>query len=182
MDLPANKRKSALSALFFASNQPLSLKQIMSYLDPGKTTSEETWTQLLHEVQSDIEKMQWGIELRHHAGGYQLVTQSEYFPWIKALSSHSKTEKLSVAACEVLALLVIHQTMTKSQIEQIRGVDSGAVIQSLVEKSMIETKGKSGGPTGSILFGLSSGFYQHFNLKDQTHLKELYEKTFQSSN
>jgi segregation and condensation protein B len=180
MDLPANKRKGALSALFFASNQPLSMKQIISCLDPDKTLPQEIWLHLLEEIKEDIKKTNWGIELRQHAGGYQFVTQSSYLPWLKALSNSTKTEKLSVAACEILALLAMQNAMTRSQIEQARGVDSGAVIQSLLEKSMIESKGRSSGPTSSVLFGLSEGFYQHFNIKDREHLKKLYESSFEA--
>lgn len=176
MDLPSNKRKSALAALLFASNKPLTLKEISSCLEPS-SNDDEIWLFHLNEIEKDIETMGWGIELRYHAEGYQLVSQSEYFHWIKSLSNTTKTEKLSIAACEVLALLAIQTTMTRSQIEDSRGVDSAAVIQSLLDKGMIENKGKSNTPSGPTLYGLSQAFYQHFNVKDRLHLKKLYENT-----
>jgi segregation and condensation protein B len=177
MDISANERKKALSALLFASSEPLSLKQISSFLDSKKKHSPDIWKTHLDEIREDILATSWGIELREHAGGYQLVTQNQFFPFLKTLNQEAKIEKLSIAACEVLALLAIQNQMTRSQIEQARGVDSAAVIQSLIEKSMVEIKGKASGPTGAALYGISEGFYKHFNLQDKVHLKKLYESS-----
>lgn len=177
MDITPDQCKSALTALLFASSDHLTLKQIAHFLDSEKKWPPEIWEPYLEEIKEDIKKMGWGIELREHAGGYQLVTQTQFFPWLKALSQTTKTEKLSIAACEVLALLAIQTSMTRSQIEQARGVDSAAVIQSLIEKTMIEAKSKTTGPTGASLYGLADGFYKHFNLEDRAHLKKLYESS-----
>lgn len=180
MDLPQDRQKSALTALLFASAEPLSLKEIATQLDPESRTDEKTWIFHLKEIEKDIEDSKWGIELREHAGGYQLVTQPIYNSCIKALSTSVKNEKLSLAACEVLALLSVEEPMTRMQIEEARGVDSSAVIQSLIEKEIVEVKGRLKTPSSPALYGLGKGFFIHFNLKDREHLNHLYENSKES--
>ncbi len=110
------------------------------------------------------------IQLVQVAGGYQLLTKAAYRQSVAILLKHTSKKRLSQAALETLAIIAYKQPVTKAQIEQIRGVGCDYALQKLLEKELIEIRGKSEGPGRPLLYGTSPAFMQYFNLND---LKDL---------
>lgn len=110
------------------------------------------------------------LQLIQVAGGYQMLTKPAYRQSVALLLKNTSKKRLSQAALETLAIVAYKQPVTKAQIEQIRGVACDYALQKLLEKELIEIRGKSDGPGRPLLYGTSPAFMQYFNLND---LKDL---------
>jgi segregation and condensation protein B len=110
------------------------------------------------------------LQLVAVAGGYQLLTKPAYHQSVALLLKNTSKKRLSQAALETLAIIAYKQPVTKAQIEQIRGVACDYALQKLLEKELIEIRGKSDAPGRPLLYGTSNAFMQYFNLND---LKDL---------
>jgi segregation and condensation protein B len=110
------------------------------------------------------------LQLVQVAGGYQMLTKPAYRQSVALLLKNTSKKRLSQAALETLAIIAYKQPVTKAQVEQIRGVACDYALQKLLEKELIEIKGKSDGPGRPLLYGTSPVFMQYFNLND---LKDL---------
>ena len=110
-----------------------------------------------------------GFVLKQVAGGYQFRTQSRYNEWIKRLI-RPNAPRLSKAALETLAIIAYNQPIIRSDIEHIRGVDSGGVIRMLMERKLIRVLGRKEIPGRPLIYATTKHFLEVFELKD---LKDL---------
>lgn len=104
------------------------------------------------------------------AGGYQFMTKPEYQASIGIYLRQQSKKQLSASAMETLAIIAYKQPITKSELEQIRGVSCDYAVQKLLEKELIEIKGKSEGIGRPLLYGTSQKFEEHFGINS---LKDL---------
>ena len=109
-------------------------------------------------------------------GKYQLATRPEYAGVIQAATDWKRQQPLSQAAMEVLAVVAYNQPVTRAFIEQVRGVDCGAVVQGLVQKSLIEEKGRLELPGRPLLYGTTADFLRSFGLNSLEGLPPLPQK------
>jgi len=163
--------KGLLEALLFVTPQPLSLHALKKLIpeEEGRRIREA-----LEELKREYERDDRGIQLVEVAGGYQLRTRSQYAPWIRRLKK-VRPLRLSQAALETLAIVAYRQPLTRGEIEEIRGVDSGWVIGSLMEKGLIRPVGRKEGPGRPLLYGTTERFLEVFGLKDLKSLPTLKE-------
>lgn len=164
--------KKILEALLFVSGEPLSVdrvKNILEDIDRGKIRN------LLWEVQHEYEMRPSGLRVAEVAGGFQLITRPELAGWIKKLKKVKQSSKLSKPSLETLAIVAYKQPIVKSEIEEIRGVDSSGVLKGLLDKHLIKIIGRKDVPGKPILYSTTKEFLQYFGLRDITDLPTLKE-------
>lgn len=162
--------KRIIEALLFVSHEPISFTKIREVLDSVELLKPRQIQDLLQEMAEEYILQQRSFRLEEIAQGYTLRTCKEYGPYIDLLFRNKRTEKLSPAAAEVLAIIAYKQPITRPQIEAIRGVDSSGVIQSLLERQLIEAVGRLEAPGRPTMYGITTYFLKHFGLRDLNEL------------
>lgn len=112
----------------------------------------------------------YAFQIEHIGGGYQFLTKPAYQSSIGILLKQQSKKRLSNSALETLSIIAYKQPSTKSQVEQIRGVNCDYTIQKLLEKELIEIKGKAESVGRPILYGTSSKFMEYFGINDLNEL------------
>jgi segregation and condensation protein B len=161
--------KAVIESLLFVSEGPLSLDQIKEVL--GEVSKKEI-QRLLFEIKEDYESAQRGFTLVEVAEGFQLRTRPQHAEWIKKLKK-TKPLALSRPALETLAIVAYKQPVVRTDIEKIRGVDSGGVLHTLLERKLIRILGKKDVPGKPLVYGTSKHFLEMFGLKDLSSLPTL---------
>jgi len=113
-----------------------------------------------------------GVELREVAGGYQLRTRPELGPWLARLETQ-RPVRFSRPALEALAIVAYRQPVTRAEIEEVRGVDCGGVLKSLLDKGLVRIVGKKDVPGRPLLYGTSRRFLEAFGLASLGELPSL---------
>ncbi len=171
-----------IEALIFASEQGIRVEEIIYCLQAvdGSDFSVNEIKQHLASIKQKYDGNNLAIELVNINNGYQFLTKKEYHPVISLLQLQRSKKKLSQAALETLAIVAYKQPVTKTEVEQIRGVNCDYSIQKLLEKELIAITGKSDGVGKPILYGTSPLFMDYFginNLQELPHIKELTDNT-----
>src|SRR6185436_17242084 len=111
-----------------------------------------------------------GVELREIAGGWLLTTAAEHSEWVARMLRGKKRMRLSRAALETMAIIAYKQPVTKSEVESIRGVDSSAVLATLLERNLVTIRGRSKVVGRPLLYGTTPEFLDYFGLRDLSEL------------
>lgn len=109
------------------------------------------------------------------AGGYRLVTRPEFQPWIQRIKSRTSASSISRAALEALSVVAYKGPVSRADIESIRGVDSGSVIKTLLEKDLIKIKGRAKGPGRPLIYTVTPAFLVTFGIDSLSDLPKLRE-------
>ena len=160
--MPPSNLRAALEALLFSSDEPLTLALLAESLDAPATDVAEA----LHALDAEYQERQAGVQLREIAGGHLLVTSPEHAEWVGRLLRGRKRARLSRAALETMAIVAYKQPVTKGEIESIRGVDSSAVLATLMERNLITIRGRSKVVGRPLLYGTTGEFLDYFGLRD----------------
>ena len=171
-----NKKKSDLiiEALLFASSTPLNQSQLNQVFDDSIPNLKE----VISRLNRFYSKHDRSYLIESVAGGYQLVTKSNYNIWIRRLIGKSNKLTLSTAALDSLAIIAYKQPIGRYDIEAIRGVDSSGVVKTLLSKNLIKIKGRGAGPGRPLLYSTTKIFLEYFginHLSDMPKLKEVSE-------
>jgi len=158
--------KYIIESLLFVSETPLTVEQIKKVLENVDTPTIKT---AITQLAAEYEQRDGGFVLREIAGGYQFRTQERFNQWIKRLVKPS-APRISKAALETLAIIAYNQPIIRSDIEHIRGVDSGGVIRMLMERKLIRVLGRKEIPGRPLIYATTKHFLEVFELKD---LKDL---------
>jgi segregation and condensation protein B len=159
-----------LEALLFSTTAPLSLKRL------SELTGEVEEAEILgalNGLRTQYAHSQRGLMLAEVSGGYQLATKPDYADWILALLKHRRKNPLSPALIETLSIVAYKQPIVKSEIEAIRGVDTGAVLRTLMEAGLIEVVGTKEVPGRPSLYGTTEVFLKTFGLRNLEELPSL---------
>ena len=160
--------KAILEGLIFVSESPLTLDRMKEVLGVPKKDLQR----LLSEMIEDYRRADRGFLLTEVAEGFQFRTRPEHSAWIKKLKK-VKTTALSQPALETLAIVAYRQPVVRMDIEKVRGVDSGGVLHTLLEKKLIKIIGKKDIPGKPLVYGTSRKFLEVFGLKDLSELPTL---------
>lgn len=161
-------RAGILEAVLFAAGTPLSVPKISEIIEVPEWEVQETLTQL----EQILSKRESGIFLRRSAGGYQLVTHPNAFPWVKKLSE-TVQPTLSSSAMETLSIIAYKQPITKQEVEHIRGVRAERSIGRLLELELICEMGRKQVVGRPILYGTTDLFLRAFGLEQLSDLPAL---------
>jgi len=171
--------KLILEALLFSAQKPLSLKEIRDVLAAAvahaegdetvralKKTKETELVLALEELAKDHEAAQRSYRLACVAGSWQFVTQPEFAPWLKALVGQKlRPPRLSQPALETLAIIAYRQPITRAEMEQVRGVSVDGVMQTLVERGLVEQVGRAEVVGRPMNYGTTALFLEYFGLR-----------------
>ncbi|MEH7883087.1 SMC-Scp complex subunit ScpB [Bacillus sp. JJ1609] len=161
------------SLLFAAGDEGLSLKQIAAVLD----VEEQKANEIVAELQLDYDKDDnRGITIVQLAGVFQLATKKEHAIYLKKLVESPGAGHLSQAALETLAIIAYKQPITRSEIEEIRGVKTERPLHTLTSRALIKEVGRAEGTGRAILYGTTKEFLDYFGLKNIKELPPLPEK------
>jgi len=170
--LPATELRAVLEALVFASPQPLTPREIEKVLGG---IPKRDWQAALEEIRADYARDGRGLQLVEVAGGFQITTRPEYNDWVRELLDPRAPTRLSVQALETLAVIAYKQPVTLPEIIDLRGVKSGGVIKTLLEKRLIRITGRKEVVGRPMLYGTTKEFLLHFGLKDVGELPRIEE-------
>lgn len=158
-----------IEAMLFAACEPVEAAKIAEILE----LDVENVTKMLASLADIYEERNSGICLIRIDGKYQLCTKEEYADDVRKLLEIKKNTPLSQAAFEVLAIIAYNKTVTKSFIEQIRGVDCSGSIANLVQKGLIDEKGRLDLPGRPLVYGTTDRFLRCFSLNSLEDLPDL---------
>ncbi|MBM4328049.1 MAG: SMC-Scp complex subunit ScpB [Deltaproteobacteria bacterium] len=164
-----NLLKSIVEGIIFSHPEPVTAQSLSEVI---KEVSLATITSMLDELEQEYRERARGFLLCRVAGGYQFRSLPKIAPWILEMKK-SKPSRLSRAAMETLAIIAYNQPFTRSEIEQIRGVESSAILRNLVERGLVEVVGKKDVPGRPLLYGTTRRFLEVFGLNDLTSLPPL---------
>jgi segregation and condensation protein B len=170
--LPTPQVRAVLEALVFAAPQPLTPKEIGRVL---QGVPREEWQKQLEELQADYARDERGLQIVEVAGGYQITTRPEYNDWVRELLDPRTPTRLSIQALETLAVIAYKQPVTLPEIIELRGVKSGGVVKTLLEKRLIRITGRKEVVGRPMLYGTTKQFLLHFGLKDLDELPKIEE-------
>ncbi len=168
--------KEILEALFFASDEPLTLKQVNEILgdldehDRPRRISEDSILKAIDELNRELEFTNRTVRIVKVAGGYQFATLPKFAHWLGRMVREKSKRKLSQAALESLAVIAYKQPVTKPEIEAIRGVNADYVLRSLLERNLVTIVGRAATPGRPLLYGTTREFLKHFGLNDLSEL------------
>ncbi|MBQ3065312.1 MAG: SMC-Scp complex subunit ScpB [Clostridia bacterium] len=157
--LSADGVRMAVEAILFAAGHPMTYEKIADAV--GISTEEA-------EACADELQMMYegrGIQLIKLQQGCQLVTKEPFLPYIRKALGIRRGGNLSRASLETLAIIAYHQPVTRSYVDEVRGVDTGYVVSSLVEKGLIASKGRLDVPGRPTLYGTTDAFLRVFGLE-----------------
>lgn len=160
---------AALEAVLFAGGEPVSSARLCDVFD----IDDETLLKLVTLLENKLEDSNSGIKLLRLGESYQLASRTEYIEYVRRAFDMKRKTPLSQAALEVLAVIAYNQPVTKSFIEQVRGVDCSGVVSTLVEKELIEERGRLELPGRPLLYGTTPNFLRSFSLTSLKNLPEL---------
>lgn len=169
-----NDLKNIIESLLFVSDNPIDIRALKQIIPDADVKDIRL---AIFELMAEYEERQGGFLLSEVAGGFQFRTRSDYKEWIKKLLKPSPV-RLSKAALETLAIIAYHQPIIRSDVERIRGVDSGAILRGLLERKLIRILGKKEIPGRPLIYATTRRFLEIFNLKslnDMPTLKEIQE-------
>lgn len=155
-----------IETLVFVADEPLATKTIAEVLGEDR----EFVQSIIENLAQEWEERAGGLQLREVAGGWQITTRAEFHEEVRAFLKTRPSAKLSLAALETLAVIAYKQPVTVPEIMEIRGVQSGSAIKTLLDKRLIVAKGRKETVGRPMLYGTSKEFLLQFGLKDLSEL------------
>ncbi len=160
--------QAILEGVLFAAGDAVELDRLADIVDVDKRSLREILKQMMDQY--NFERR--GIHIIQLEDSYQMCTRGEFHDYIAMLAEPRRKQNLSNAAIEVLAIVAYKQPVTRSMIENIRGVNCDYVVNRLVERGLIEETGRLDAPGRPLLFGTTQEFLRCFGIAS---LKELPE-------
>lgn len=167
--MSSNNVLASLEAMLFAAGDPVEPTKLAEVLD----IDVENVIKMLGHLEAMYDENESGLRLIHLDGKYQLCTREEYADEVRGLLEIKKNTPLSQAAFEVLAIVAYNKTVTRSFIEQIRGVDCSGSVANLIQKGLIEEKGRLDLPGRPLVYGTTDRFLRCFSLNSLDDLPNL---------
>lgn len=171
--------RNIVEACIFASDEEITAKEIKDLLETFRISAS------LKEIEASIDELNSGYENNGNAfeiiklaGGYIFATRKKFSHFLGKLSAETQKKKLSQSAIETLAIIAYKQPITRSEIEFVRGVNVDYIVNSLLERDLINIKGRADGPGRPILYGTTASFLKVLGLnaiEDLPKLKEINE-------
>lgn len=155
--------------LYVQGDDGLTLKEVMSVLNLG----EEEAKSLVYKLKTAYETENRGLRLSYLGNTFKLTTKQEHQEYYKKLLENPTTHVLSQAALEVLAIIAYNEPITRSQVDEYRGVESSFVIRKLLAKGLLKESGRSDMPGHPILYKTTDDFLDYFGLSTKEELPDI---------
>lgn len=158
---------SVVEALIFASPEPISWEKLASIVNESEEElqpDEVVITRIVDQLNDRYEENDLSFRIEKTGGGFTFVTQPRYHPWLSIFQHENAYRRLSQSAIETLAIVAYRQPITKPEVDQIRGVDSGYILRQLLEKMLIKVSGRADSPGKPLLYKTTPHFLKHFGI------------------
>lgn len=164
--------KQHIEALIFASPQAISTEDIKSVLEEALQTEvpEAEILETIRAIREQFSQEDFAFELVEIAGGWQFLTKGAYHNTVAIHLKQTTKKRLSQAALETLALIAYKQPVTKSELEEIRGVNCDYALQKLLDKELVTIAGRSEGPGRPLLYATSEKFMDYLGINSLNDL------------
>ena len=171
-----------LEALLFASPKPMTMGEMRTVLKSTAEFTEEPHAAELArsrepEIRAALDALADGyrqqgrsIELSEGAAGWQLTTVASCAAWVRQLYPENRPARLSAPALETLAIIAYRQPVTRAEVESVRGVDAGGVVQTLLDRGLVHIAGRAEVAGRPLLYATTQFFLEHFGLKNVSEL------------
>jgi segregation and condensation protein B len=163
------EKKALLEAMIFLSGETVTPAELKA----ATGIHEADIRDIAEELVQEYAERGGGIVIGRVAGGYRMQTNPDYSEIIAKFRGSVKTQKLSLAALETLAIIAYKQPITKAELEELRSANSDGVVRSLLDKRLIKIMGKKEAPGRPLLYGTTREFLEYFGLNDLTELPTL---------
>ncbi len=167
--LEKDELKPIIEAIIFAADTALSVDRIAGILEGEDRSAIKA---AIAELVEEYDNGPRGFSLEEVAGGWRFRTKPDYAPWLRRLFKIG-LQRISKASMEALAIIAYRQPVTRGEIETIRGVDSGGVLGTLMDKRFIKITGRKEVPGRPVVYGTTKEFLETFDLKDLSCLPSL---------
>ncbi|GHT15564.1 segregation and condensation protein B [Endomicrobiia bacterium] len=161
--------RQILEALLFVSERPLSLRELKELIKTDYADMDNI-ENILNELKEKYANLNKPYEIKFVADGWTFATKPQYSLWIKKLFKEKSVLKLSPAALETLAIIAYKQPITRAEIDEIRGIESSGVIDTLLDRKLVKVAGRKEALGKPLLYDTTQDFLKHFGL---AHLSEL---------
>ena len=161
--------ESILESLLFAADRPLTAVDLAALVEEPKVQAVEETLAAMQAAWSER-----GVQLHAVAGGWQFRTHPSNASWVQRLLAQ-KPVRLTRSQLETLAIIAYRQPVTRPEIDDIRGVDSGGTLKTLLDRQLVRILGKREEPGRPLLYGTTKEFLEFFNLRDLKELPTLRE-------
>ncbi len=164
---------SVVEALIFASPEPIAWEKLSSIIhesDEEIEPDEKVIQRIVDQLNNRYEENDLSFRIEKTGGGYTFITQPRFHPWLSIFQHENAYRKLSQSAIETLAIVAYRQPVTKPEVDQIRGVDSGYILRQLLEKMLVKVSGRADSPGKPLLYKTTDYFLKHFGLNSVTEL------------
>lgn len=158
---------SVIEALIFSSPEPITSKRVCEIIFQGDEQLEieaDQVEQFIDRLNERYDANGRPFAIEHTGGGYTFATRDRYHRWLSIFQHENAYRKLSQSAIETLAIIAYKQPITKPEVDQIRGVDSGYIIRQLLEKALVEVSGRADSPGKPLLYNTTKYFLKHFGI------------------
>lgn len=159
--------RQIVEAILFATDAPLTAEEI-ARADEG--LDEDRVEEAVRELRAEYDEAHRAFELVEIAEGYQILTRSEFAPYLERFDNVPRPSKLSGPALETLAIVAYRQPIGRLEIEYIRGVGASGVIRTLQERRLIDVVGRGEGLGRPLLYGTTPHFLEHFGFQSLEEL------------
>jgi len=166
-----NELRAALEAVLFVSSDPVKVDDLAESFDETK----DNVAAQLDEIKRSLDEHLGGFQLEQTAGGWRLATRPEHDGILRKYFAKKGENRMSIAALETLAIVAYRQPITAPEVTEIRGVNSTAVIRTLLERRMIRVSGRKNVVGSPFLYRTTKEFLVHFGLNDIRDLPRLEE-------
>ncbi len=164
-----NESIAIIEAILFAHGDPISPEK----LSEASGIDEETTIKLIDQLERRYNVQESGLKIIRLNGGFQITTREEYSEYIKSALETRKQQPLSQAAMETLSIVAYNQPVTKSFVEQVRGIDSSSVVNTLVERDLLEEAGRLDLPGRPMAYKTTDTFLRCFGISSLRELPPL---------
>src|SRR5699024_5561001 len=159
---------SVIESLIFTSPEPITAERLCNIIAQGEENLEleaEAIDPFVDKLNQRYEENGLAFTIELIGGGYTFATKKRYDPWLSIFQHENAYKKLSQSAIETLAIVAYKQPVTKPEVDDIRGVDSGYILRQLLEKVLIEVSGRLDAPGKPLLYRTTKHFLKHFGIK-----------------
>ncbi|ODS33569.1 MAG: segregation and condensation protein B [Candidatus Scalindua rubra] len=148
--------------MLFAVQEPISVRKISEIIEG---TDAKQIREIIQQLREEYDTYDRVFQIEEIANGFQLLSRPEYHEWISKIRKKSSESKLSQPALETLAIIAYKQPIIRADVEAIRGVQSGQMIRTLIEKGLVKIVGRDETLGRPLLYGTTKNFMEHFGLK-----------------
>ena len=164
--------KSAIEAILFATDEPLSARKLSEIRDDCSTSKEDI-IEIIEQLKIGYETSEKGFQIEEIANGYQILSRPEDHGWVSKLLKKKREVKISHASLETLSIIAYKQPILRVDIESIRGVQSGQMVRTLIDMGLVKITGHDDAVGRPLLYGTTKKFLEHFGLKSIKDLPQI---------